>query len=151
MARGLILLGRPTTIKRGIGEFETESRGWQVADGITLEWGVNVPEPIGPFPLDPTLEIIGAVFGDDDPLYDQLKDSFWTWGTKEECMNDPLVQDELRAVVRVIVPLPSPRIEIDDHGNEVTVTGGCEVMTMQEAIDAGKTWTSFAVPTMAGV
>jgi hypothetical protein len=140
MARGLILLGKPTTT-------DTGNRAWQVADGITLEWGRNVPEPIGPFPLDPALEIIGAVFGDDDPLYDQLAQSFWAWGSKEDCMNDPLVQDELRAVVKVIVPLPSPRV--DEDGN--TVTGGIEIMTMREAIDAGKAWTGLAVPTMAGV
>jgi hypothetical protein len=53
MAKGLILLGKPTTT-------DTGNRAWQVADGITLEWGVNVPEPIGTFPLDPALEIIGA-------------------------------------------------------------------------------------------
>lgn len=142
MARNLIVLGKKIP--------DTDPQQWQVTADITLEWGRHCIS-LGSFPLDPSLDILSTGLGDDDPLHDELANSFWCWGDKTAAFEDEAVQEVIRQVVQVIVPLPSPRIEIDDQGNEVTVTGGCEIMTMQQAIDQGKAWTALNVPTFAGV
>jgi len=142
MARNLIVLGKKIP--------DTSPQQWQVTDTITLEWGRHCIS-LGPFPLDPTLDILSTGLGEEAPLHDELAKSFWCWGDKAECLNDETVQDVLRQVVKVIVPLPSPRTETDDQGNAVMVMGGCEIMTMQEAIDQGKEWTALSIPTFAGV